>query len=261
MHRRITLALACLGLLFCNACTGTPMQAATASELDGLTVVGHYFSTKVNNGRRYLGVKDPKKMRMVILKLRASVAEKSSVIFATDFVVAYRHRNGLEDRANCAAIAKAPQEGLKTDNFLIGPTARLSIAQGSQYFAVLFAIEPDVEAVDLYRLGDAVPLHYKLGSERPYSVYISTRADPSVESKICVGVKKGGYQITGVSHKLSTTQSGFSVHYKEMAETEARDIAARLTLQLGEAPKLVKEDVVTPYDIVIWFGKPTSSGS
>jgi hypothetical protein len=139
--------------------------------------------------------------------------------------------------------------------FAIGNFSWLKVKSGQSRFALAFYIEPDVEVVDLYRLGVAEPLTYRIGTDRLDSVYITTNIDAQTLLQAREVIEKGGYNVVNTSELLSEEEKGITIHYREQAESQAREISQRLMIEFGQTPTLQKMSLITDVDIVIWLGE------
>ncbi len=232
-----------------------PATAIEPVELKDLKVVGHFRTTRVAGTRRSSSIKDQSKFRVLILKLAATVREDDAVVFTPDFVLAYYHRNRREARATCRGIAKAktPSPG-ETGTFSVGRVLRLKMGPGQVYFALAFSVAPDVEMVELHRIGGQ-PVTYSVGTDRPYSVMISTNAHPELLSQVKELAEQAGLQATYLSTKLNKKKTGTTIHYTKHSESAARELSQRLMTKLRIVPTLKKIKLAAKVDMVVWLGK------
>lgn len=240
-----------LGLLL----SSNPAPAITAGNLQDLKVVGYHFTTRIASPTRMRFANDPAKGRYIVLKLAATVQKDDAVIFAPDFVLAYSHQDGREDRADCSAIGTAETSAPgEYDQFGVGSVPSITMNHGKGYWGLGFFIEPDVETIEIHRIG-AEPLIYRIGTDRSYSVFITTNIDAKVLSEAKDVIERGGYYITRASENLVKDQRGITIHYAEQAESQAREISQRLMAKFGVVPTLKKMELVSEVDIVVWLGK------
>lgn len=251
--RSIALIMICYLLL----ASATPAIAMIAGDLEDLKVNGYFFTTTISNSQRTYFVKDVSKSRNLVVLMSANLQKGDGKVFTNDFILRYFHRDGKEDRTQCEAIAIAKTPGMgDIGELAIGPNASsIKLDRGWIYFALAFCIEPDVEAVEIYRVGSTGPLIYRIGTERPYSVYITTNTDTIRLSEVKRVIEEGGYQVTFASTTLAKDTTGVTIHYRENIETHAREISQRLIAKLGIVPSLKKMALISEVDFVIWLGK------
>lgn len=234
--------------------TSQLFSGITAVEMQGLSVVGHHFTSGIMTNKRHIYTKDPSTARYLVLKLSAFSNNKGK-LFTNDFVLRYFHRDGKEDRTECAAIARAETAKLgDLDRFYTGNGANISIEEGMLYFGLAFIIEKDVEAIEICRIGTAETLKYNISSERFYSVYLTTNSSPLILASAEQVIKDGGYFVVS-SQGLDQAEKKVTIHYQDNVESQAREISQRLIAKLGVLPKLKKMDLITEFDIVVWIGK------
>lgn len=245
-------------LILANAANAIP-----AGELQDFEVIRHHFTT--SNIRRHRKeatqtevVLDPSESRFIILKLSATVPEDNARIYVHDFRLGYFHRDGKEGRRECKAIAFCEtREPGDFGIFHSGIEPYVLANQGKIYFGLAAVIESDVETINIYRVGAKEPLSYYIGSERLYSVLISTNIDdPEMLTAVKEIIKAGGYSVH-VSTELSKDTIGTIIHYAEKAETQAREISQRLMIKLRAIPKVKELHLFAVHDIVVWLGTQT----
>jgi hypothetical protein len=255
--RKLGLAVLALGAFVSGLLlSSSPALAVVAGELQDFEVIGHHFTTSISTAFRNLGIKDPSKGRYIVLKLAGRPAGGTSSLFANDFVLVYSHKDGSEDRASADAIGEAdtPEPG-EFKMFYAGDVSRIQVKGGSRfYFGLVFYIEPDVESIDIHRLGSR-PLRYRVGSDRKYSVFVTTNTGPRVLSGAKELLDQGGYHVTQLSEGLARGTSGTTIHYAKRAESQAREISQRLMAKLNVVPTLKEMELISEQDIVVWFGK------
>ncbi len=262
MTQRIRFVL--LGLIATGFLISTnPATAASTTpavkEIKNLKVEGHFFTTAISNSNQQDSVIDGSKSRYLILVVTATSEKEDGILFATDFTLRYFHGNEDEDRSRCTAMAisetTAPEKMFYIDEFAMGDLSWIKLHSGLNRFALAFVIQPDVESIDLYRLGMAEPLNYRVGKERLYSVFIITNIDSKTLSKAKEIVQKGGYQVTNASENLDKEQTGMTIHYREQSESQANEISKLLKKMYGKNPTLKEMKLISSEDIVIWLGK------
>lgn len=231
-----------------------PADAIRAGELQGLRILSHHWTTRIASRERATTVNDPDAVRFLVLKLASNVQDKA-VVFAPDFVLVYRHADGNEDRATCDAMGGAEtEEPGEFGDFFIGSVPRLERPAGPLSFGVAFIVEADVESVEVHRIGGS-PLSYRIGPDRPFSVYLSTNQPPELLARARRIAEAGGLQVTNSSSNLDAERTGTAVFYSSAAEAQARDLAARLESELGVSPDLQPLDLIAEVDIVVWLGR------
>jgi hypothetical protein len=235
------------------------LPAPSTGELQNVKIVGHYFTTGVSGTTRYVSVKDTTKARYLVLVVSATLPKGEGKLYNTDFTLRYFHPDGSEDRANCDAMARAKTADLATlyrfQAFAIGEAAGIKMDSSQVQIGLGFYVEPDVESVDLYRLGVAEPITYRVGTDRTYSVAIFTNIDTAALKRATEVIQKGGYNVIVTSDDLTSDEKGITIHYRELAESQAREISQRLTAEFGEATTVKKMELVSGSDIVVWLGK------
>jgi hypothetical protein len=232
--------------------TGQKTSAITAGDLKNIKIIGHHFTTSFNNGKRIISVKKPSEARYVLIKLAVEVQSDDSKIFANDFVLQYFHQDGKEDRTKCDAICRAKTAALSEDDGCAMGNA--AWVKSSKYLILVFFLENDVNSVSIGRTG-AFPLTYKVGSDRPYSVFIATNQGSEALSKTEKVISAGGYQVTRTSTNLPDEKNGIIIHYADGAEVQAREISQRIMTEMGIAPVVKKMDLISDNDIVVWLGR------
>jgi hypothetical protein len=223
-----------------------PVIAITVKELQELKVIGHYFTTAISNTKRIIFSKDASKGRYLILK-----------IFTNDLMLSYFHSDDSEDRTQCAAIAMAETAEIgELKQFAIGSNAaRITVNSGKVYFCLAFLVETDVKTIEIHRMGIAEFLTYRLGTDRLYSVVIYTNKNAKILSEAVKVIKAGGYNVVQSSETLTKKKRGTTIHYREQAESQAREISQRLMTKLKVIPTLKKMELACDSDIVVWLGK------
>jgi len=231
-------------LLIAILATGQIASGVTAGDLKNIKVIGHHFTTSFSNGKRIIYVKKPSEARYIVIKLAVEVPSDDSKIFTNDFVLQYLHQDGKEDRAECDAICRAKTDKLSEDDgCAMGTAAWVLFSKSGKYLSLVFFLENDVNSVSIGRIG-AVPLTYQVGSDRPFSVFITTNQGSEALSKTEKVIRTGGYQVTRTSTGLSDEEKGITIHYADGAEVQAREISQRIMTAMGIAPA-VKSEVLT----------------
>lgn len=239
--------------VLCAYVTPTRASAMTAGELKNLKVLKHYFSTGIITSNREIWTNDPEKGRYLILTFSAD-SPTATWIFSSDFVLSYT-RNGDEDRALCAAIGIAEKENAQSMFFHIGVLPSVRASQGKIYFALAFLVESGVDSVTVQRINGS-SVTYRIGRERPYSVFIATNTGSrQLLSGVEDTIKSGGYEVVDVSDELNNGVSETIIHYNEQSEREAREISQRLMVKFGLVPALKKTNIASAFDIVVWLGE------
>ena len=108
--------------------------------------------------------------------------------------------------------------------------------------------------VELHRIGGQ-PVTYSVGTDRPYSVMISTNAHPELLSQVKELVEQAGLQVTYLSTKLNKKKTGTTIHYTKYSESAARELSQRLMTKLRIVPTLKKIKLAAKVDMVVWLGK------
>jgi len=236
-----------------------PVDAAFAvamAEVKDVSVVGHHFATRISSGTRRAEAKSSSTSRFAVLKLALTVPTDDSKLFTSDFVLAYRRADGKDDRANGAAICRARTAELGEEVSCVVGTGGtwVTLGKGKQYVSVAFFVESDVDAIEIYRLGVSSPIAYRLGRDRPVSVFLTTNEDSERLGKVEQVIEAGGYQLVRTSDKLNKSAKGVVIHYASGAEVHAREISQRLMQVTDDVPELKKNVLATTKDIVVWLG-------
>jgi len=230
--------------------------AVSAGKLSDVAIVGHFFTTRAASGNRYLTVQDAEKARVIVLKVSATAPEDDTTLFAPDFVLIYHRSTGREDRANCDGIATGAGDELYDYQDLdLSQVPTAHVKRGHIYFSLVFVVESDVDSVELHRIDSLTPLTHAIGSQRPYSVYITANTAVNMLSPIRAAIARAGYQITGATDLLAKETTGVTIHYQEKAEKAAREIAKILAAEFRVSANIQQTKLVGAHDIVIWFGE------
>ncbi|MGO9094987.1 MAG: hypothetical protein ACLQGV_07155 [Bryobacteraceae bacterium] len=243
------------GLLLCPWLASMG-QAAPAVDLQDATIVSHFFSTGIKTVASFAGAEDIAKSRMLILVLTARLPA-STTLRGEDFVLTYRHGGAVENRSKCEGIAVAEAGSASVVSFALGDDAQADAGPGQIHFELAFVVDAGVEAVDLYRTGSEEPISCRIGSKRPYSVFLSTNTTTDAMERGKAAIEKGSYQVVEAAHDLNPDARGLGIYYQKLAEPAAREISRRLRAELGVAPKVepLDEETGSEVDILVWFGK------
>jgi hypothetical protein len=255
-----TASLATLGIVLSALLLPTrALPAPVTAEFQDLKILGHYFTTGVSGSNRSVAVKDATKARYLVMVISATLPKGEGRLYNTDFTLRYLHPDGSEDRANCDVIARTksidPAAMFRFQTFAVGETAGIKVDAGQLMVGLGFYVEPDVESVDLYRLGVAEPLTYRIGTDRSYSVVIFTNVDTATLTRAKEVIQKGGYNVVVLADDLASEEKGITIHYREAAESQAREISQRLTAEFGTPTTVKKIELISGADIVVWLGK------
>ncbi|MBN1844325.1 MAG: hypothetical protein JW810_01495 [Sedimentisphaerales bacterium] len=237
----------------------TAATTPTVKEIQNLKIEGHFFTTGISNRKKTIFTTDASEVRYLVLVLSATLEKEEGKIFAPDFTLRYFHIDKSEDRTTCEALTVSemttPENMLNMGEFVISDYAWAKMHNGQNRFALAMFIEKDVEIIELYRLGVAEPLTYRIGPDRLYSVHITTNIDDKTLSRAKEVVQKGRYHVVTTSESLNQEVTGTKILYRDQSESQAREISQRLMIEFGKAPELQKMDMISDVDIVIWLGK------
>ena len=232
-----------------------PASAIRGGELPELKLVSHHWTSRIASEDQTTTVDHPDAARFLILKLAANLKSKD-VIFGDDFVLVYRHSDGQEGRAACHAMGNSDTaEPGDFDAFFLGASPRLPAEPGPAFFGLAFVVEADVESIELHPIGGS-PLAYRIGSDRPFSAYISTNQAPELLLRARQVAESAGLQVVNVSTSLAPEKTGAVVFYSPASEDAARDLAARLQSELGISPDVQPMELISELDLVVWLGLP-----
>jgi len=232
-------------------------EAITAGELKNVEVVSHYFTTSIiTDNRMQILTKDTSSGRYLVMKLSA-ISPSETILFADDFALAYSRGSKSEERADCDAIGIIDVAN-DAKSLYAGNSPRIIVGQGKVNFMLVFWIEPDVNEVIVHRVNGS-GVKYNIGTDRPYSVYITTNTgSDNVISEAVKIIKDGDYDVVSASNGLIKDEDDIIIHYNEKAESAAREISQRLMTKFNFIPKLEKMKLITEFDIVIWLGQASS---
>ncbi|MFW6146258.1 MAG: hypothetical protein ACOC7R_02885 [Planctomycetota bacterium] len=232
-------------------------KGPTAGTLQEFRVEGQFFTTCISNGRRGVRVTDVDEARYIVLVCSATVPADGR-IRTPDFTLRYQHEDDKWDRSRCTAVALSdeddPNDLYDIGTYAIGDYASVAIDKGRRIFALAFYVEPDVSTVQLYRLGAAKPGVHPIGTQRRYSVFITTNGDIARSKKAQEIIEQGNYRVVRISDGLVNDQTGITIHYHKGAETQAREISQRLMIEFGKTPELKEMKLASDQDVVVWLG-------
>jgi hypothetical protein len=189
------------------------------------------------------------------LKLSATLNADDGKLFTNDFVLRYFRSDGKEARIECKAIARADSPGLgESCQFYPGGGSWIRVYGGTVYFCLVFYMQNDVNTIDIHRIGISEPISYRIGSDRSYSVYIASNSNPKTLAAAEELVRNGGYYVS-TTNGLDEEETGVTIYYQDKVENQAREISQRLMTKLGIIPTIRKMELITDFDVVVWFGK------
>jgi hypothetical protein len=232
-----------------------PASAIRGGELPELKVLSHHWTSRLASDDTTSTVDHPDSARFLVLKLSANLSA-SDVVFGDDFVLVYRHPDGSEDRAATHAMASAATaEPGEFESFFLGKSPRRRADSGPVYFGLAYVVESDVETIEVHPIaGRALP--YRIGADRPYSLYISTNQSADVLPGARRAAEAAVLQVVGASTSLDAEKTGATLHYAPAAEDAARELAARLHADLGLSVDLQPMELIADSDLVLWLGLP-----
>ncbi|NOX88915.1 MAG: hypothetical protein GXO77_07805 [Calditrichaeota bacterium] len=248
-----------LGIIIASLFFGKPAKAVTVANLQNVKIIGHYFTTGIISSKRMIYTKNPSNSRYLVLLISATLPDAEGKLFNNDFMLGYIHDDDSEDRSRCSAIAISetidPEKLFDLSEFALGDYSWIKVNGGELRFGLAFYIESDVETINLYRLCAPEPITYRIGRDRLYSVDIFTNVDARYLARAKDAIQKGSYNIVEASESLVSDESGITIHYREQAESQAREISQRLTTVFGKLTTLKKMKLISAVDIVVWLGK------
>jgi hypothetical protein len=232
----------------------------TVQEMQNVNIEGHFFTTEIANSQRTTFITDPSQARYIILILSLTLEKGDGKIFPADFMLRYFYNDNSEMHHACEAItvveAQASENLYDLGEFSIGGTSWITGHCGKNRIAISCPVAAGIDSIDLYLLGNPEPLTYRIGTDRLYSVFITTNND---DAKTLLRAKKiiqkGGYNVIETSNGLVGEKEGITIHYRERAESQAREISQRLMTEFGKTPEIKKMTLIAYVDIVIWLGK------
>lgn len=233
-----------------------PSPTVQLTQLRNLKVVGHQWTTRIGGlPHRTVSVINAAKTRFLILRMSATIDRAQSPVFGPDFVLAYRHADGRENRASVVGLAEIiPNRSPDIQPFNLGRDGGIKLGPGKVHFVLAFLVHSDVETVDLYRVG-MQPIVYRIGHERPYSIAIVTNSDPSLLAKVKAMAEQKGFEAVYTSDKLNAKATGVTVHYAPDAKAAATEFGELLKSRLGLQPKLQATRLRGEVDVCVWLGK------
>ncbi len=250
MHKSLLALALPVGLLLPNSLDATQVTAG----MSDLSVVSHHFTTSISSGRNRLTVTDPGEGRYIVLLMKGSFSSNGGRVFTYDFLLRYT-RNRLERRGACRAIAPGDTSGAPAfGRFLVGYGSFISADEDTRYFGLACYIQPNTSTVEIFRMGAADRVNYRVGSDRPYSVFVTTNRPRATMTNAVQAIESGGYQVK-TSTRLRASTKGITIHYTQKAETQAREIAQRLMTALDVVPTVKKMSLASTHDVVVWLGK------
>lgn len=227
--------------------------------LSNVHIEDYFFTTHIAGATNYKHITDiTTTTRILVLELSAAIKEKEIPMYSADFILRYVHDDGEEDRSQCLAL------GVDEDGdfgYAIGNNSSVTITRKvidnePLRFQLAFAIEGDVDSIDLYLVGTAEPVSLYIGGTRLYSVKIFTNMGTETLEKARSVVEDGGYRVVYTSEDLKAENAeGITIYYADKAESQAREISQRLMLEFGKAAKIksLNEISNTACDILVWI--------
>lgn len=239
-------------VLFTLFCGAVPAHAGTAGEIKNLTVIDHFFVTRLSNGQRYSQIQDATHSKFLILKFSGDVPHDNFRLFVTDFILKYQN-NGQEDRNRCHGIATSSSSSADDlDDFFLGSFAYVDLSAGHHYFGIACEIEQNITEVQVLPAGGAA-VSRTIGSDHGLSVYLTTNQGAPALDRYIPLVRNAGLGVH-TSTQLVANVTGVTIRYVPAAETAARDLSQRIGATLNVTPTLQTMDLDSDHDIVIWVG-------
>ncbi|MCK5616363.1 hypothetical protein KAR91_81630 [Candidatus Pacearchaeota archaeon] len=234
-----------------------PTWAMMASDLQNLRIIGYHFTTSVSSDKSSYYSKNPLNSRIVVFKFSAKTSSNDGVMFLNDFLLRYFHDNGKEDRTSAIRICSAETSLIgEENNCLVSKSGWIKIGTGDVLFTVAFFLENEIKNVEIHRFGNAEAMHYSIGSERPYSIFISTNQGTESIAEIIKVIKTGGYRVLRSSNNLDPKAEGITIYYAKSVEVQAREISQRIMTKTSIAPTIKESSFSNAdSDVVIWIGK------
>jgi len=230
--------------------------AMPAADLQDFRILGYHFTTRVASDEKVFFTNTPEKARIVVFKVSADVAANDGKLFLDDFVLRYVDSNKEERRSSAVRIctAQTSQVGEESD-CLAARSGWINVGTGKVIFTVAFYLQNDVQDLDILTVGTSGAVHYNVGGQRPYTVYITTKQESDTVAKIAAVIKKGGYRVLR-STGLRSDVDGVSIYYSKYAEVQAREVSQRIMSEIGVAPEMNDTNLInSDSDIVVWVGK------
>ena len=234
-----------------------PAWAMLASDLLELKVIGHHFTTRASSDKSLYYAKDPQKSRILVLKIAARVPSGWGILFTNDFVLRYFRDNGKEDRSSAVRICRAETSVIgESADCLVSQSGWINIGSDNVIFTVSFYVENDVKSVDIFRVGGSSHISYDIGTERPYSVFVTTNRGVDSLAPIVAVIEKGGYRVLRTSGALDGKVEGITIYHANSAEGPAREISQRIMTLTHTAPSIKESKFAnSDSDVVVWVGK------
>jgi hypothetical protein len=224
-------------------------QQPSAALLRDVQVTAHHFATAVSGTKYMLSINDTQASRYLVLQVSAMGAVNPTKLFCTDFTIAYTPIGGSETRSRCEGIAAS------ANDMVIGAGWVTLDSSTKASLRLVFAIETNVDTVNLYRIGVAEPIPYRIGTDRPVSVHVFSSKGSDQLSKAVSLIRSGGYTIVSAADTLVPEITDVTIHYREKAEVQAREISQRLMVGLKVVPAVKRLELVTDVDVIVWLGK------
>lgn len=239
-------------LLVAAFCAAVPAHASVPGEIKNLTVIDHFYTTRLSNGTRVSQTQDPTQSRLLILKFSGDIPYDNFKLFVTDFILKYQN-NGQEDRNQCYAIASSSNGNSDDlDNFGLGNFASITLPAGHRFFGIACGIEQTITDVQILPAGGA-PVPCSIGSDHGLSVYVTTNLGSAALDRYVQLVRSAGLTVHTSTELVSDTK-GVTIRYTPAAETAARELSQRISTALNITPNLQSMDLASDHDIVIWVG-------
>lgn len=233
-------------------CSAVPAHASLPGEIRNLTVVDHFFTTRLSSGERYSQTQDPTQSRLLLLKFSGDIPYDNFKLFVTDFTLKYQN-NGQEDRNQCYAIATSSNGSPDDfDDFGIGNFASVTLSAGHHYFGIACGIEQNITEVQILPAGGTAIVR-AIGANHGLSVYVTTNQGSSVMGRYVQLVQDAGLTVHG-STELVKDVTGVTIRYTPAGETAARELSQRISSALNVTPTIQAMDLASDHDIVIWIG-------
>jgi hypothetical protein len=232
--------------------------AMHAGELTNVEFLHKHFVCVVHGTTNYVGTKSPEKTRMVSITFAADrpTADKDK-LFARDFVLRYKHKDGTEDRAGCDLIGLVP--GDYQDFFVSGwqggTEPRIDVEGKHVRVGLAFFIENDVTKAELWRIGTDQPLEVSLGTDRPFSVYVCTQKDKAKAKSLKRTIEDKVDNVEALADTGLANCDKPTVLYDKHVPDDVRDaVIAALEKAVGGTVtrKEIGEEMVTDFDMLLW---------
>ncbi len=233
--------LVAFGLCGCSSVRKDPLRGEISGNVQ---IVGHHWTLPAS----VMLPTGPQAKTVLFLDLKANLPEPHRVD-AADFLVAYRH-DGRKVVEKCVAIG--PDDPVSRW-WRFGPDAALDLGQGPLHFALGCEVETGVEEITLHPPGGS-SVSYRVGRDRPHSVYIVTTQDGAAARARRV-IEAAGHQVAGTAVLESETLECAQVTLNVFGpQAVAADIAQRLAANSGVAPAVVQQPEPSIADIFVVVG-------